>query len=219
MGILVPGRPGPRRDRVWVVAGSWEAEERQGAGRIPVDPAQRIRCGGDARSRSTADGRGAGHRQELPHQEDRRAHHLRQRRPPRRHPRFTPEARGASQALVDLIGRIAARKHATPAQVALAWLLARSPGSCRSPAPVAWSAWTRTSQQPPSNSPPTISVRLRTPPHRSPSRGPVSRTPRANDRPLRGTASRMASLMLASRLDRKLRTVNQGEAGVLVRVQ
>ena len=42
-------------------------------------------------------------------------------------PRFTPEARKANQALVDLLGRIAARKHATPAQVALAWLLAQKP--------------------------------------------------------------------------------------------
>jgi aryl-alcohol dehydrogenase-like predicted oxidoreductase len=42
-------------------------------------------------------------------------------------PRSTPEARNANQALVDLLGRIAARKHATPAQVALAWLLAQKP--------------------------------------------------------------------------------------------
>jgi aryl-alcohol dehydrogenase-like predicted oxidoreductase len=42
-------------------------------------------------------------------------------------PRFTPEARAANQALVELLGRIAARKHATPAQVALAWLLAQRP--------------------------------------------------------------------------------------------
>ena len=55
---------------------------------------------------------------------------------PHRHPRSTPEARSTNQALVDLLGRIAARKHATPAQVALAWRLSpRSPGSCRSPAP------------------------------------------------------------------------------------
>jgi aryl-alcohol dehydrogenase-like predicted oxidoreductase len=40
-------------------------------------------------------------------------------------PRFTAEARKANQALVDLIGSIAARKHATPAQIALAWLLAQ----------------------------------------------------------------------------------------------
>jgi aryl-alcohol dehydrogenase-like predicted oxidoreductase len=42
-------------------------------------------------------------------------------------PRFTPEARKANQALVDLLRRIAARKGATPAQIALAWLLARKP--------------------------------------------------------------------------------------------
>ena len=42
-------------------------------------------------------------------------------------PRFTPEARTANLALVDLLGRIAARKHTTPAQVALAWLLAQKP--------------------------------------------------------------------------------------------
>src|SRR6059058_5836896 len=42
-------------------------------------------------------------------------------------PRFTPEARKANRALVDLLGRIAERKHATPAQIALAWLLARKP--------------------------------------------------------------------------------------------
>ena len=42
-------------------------------------------------------------------------------------PRFTPEARKANQALVDLLGKIAARKQATPAQVALAWLLAQKP--------------------------------------------------------------------------------------------
>jgi aryl-alcohol dehydrogenase-like predicted oxidoreductase len=42
-------------------------------------------------------------------------------------PRFTPEARKANQALVDLLGDIARRKSATPAQVALAWLLAQKP--------------------------------------------------------------------------------------------
>jgi aryl-alcohol dehydrogenase-like predicted oxidoreductase len=42
-------------------------------------------------------------------------------------PRFTPEARKANRALVDLLGRIAGRKQATPAQVALAWLLAQKP--------------------------------------------------------------------------------------------
>ena len=42
-------------------------------------------------------------------------------------PRFTPEARKANQALVDLFGEIAKRKKATPAQIALAWLLAQKP--------------------------------------------------------------------------------------------
>jgi aryl-alcohol dehydrogenase-like predicted oxidoreductase len=40
-------------------------------------------------------------------------------------PRFTPEARKANQALVDLLGKIGGRKKATPAQIALAWLLAQ----------------------------------------------------------------------------------------------
>jgi aryl-alcohol dehydrogenase-like predicted oxidoreductase len=42
-------------------------------------------------------------------------------------PRFSPEARRANQALVDLLGNIAERKKATPAQIALAWLLAQKP--------------------------------------------------------------------------------------------
>src|SRR5574341_2065216 len=42
-------------------------------------------------------------------------------------PRFTPAARKANQALLELLGGIAARKRSTPAQIALAWLLAREP--------------------------------------------------------------------------------------------
>src|SRR5208282_4105359 len=42
-------------------------------------------------------------------------------------PRFTPEALQANQALIDLLGGIARRKNATPAQVALAWLFAQKP--------------------------------------------------------------------------------------------
>jgi aryl-alcohol dehydrogenase-like predicted oxidoreductase len=42
-------------------------------------------------------------------------------------PRFTPEARAANMALVDLLKRIAEGKHVTPAQLALAWLLAQKP--------------------------------------------------------------------------------------------
>ena len=42
-------------------------------------------------------------------------------------PRFTPEARKANHVLVDLLGEIAKQKNATPAQIALAWLLAQKP--------------------------------------------------------------------------------------------
>jgi len=42
-------------------------------------------------------------------------------------PRFTTEARKANQAMVDLLGKIAVQKNATPAQIALAWLLAQKP--------------------------------------------------------------------------------------------
>jgi aryl-alcohol dehydrogenase-like predicted oxidoreductase len=42
-------------------------------------------------------------------------------------PRFTPEARKANQVLVDVLGKIAAQKKATSAQIALAWLLAQKP--------------------------------------------------------------------------------------------
>jgi aryl-alcohol dehydrogenase-like predicted oxidoreductase len=42
-------------------------------------------------------------------------------------PRFTPEARKANQVLVDLLGRIGEQKRASPAQIALAWLLAQKP--------------------------------------------------------------------------------------------
>ena len=42
-------------------------------------------------------------------------------------PRFTPDNRKANQALVDLLAKVAERKKATPAQIALAWLLAQKP--------------------------------------------------------------------------------------------
>jgi aryl-alcohol dehydrogenase-like predicted oxidoreductase len=42
-------------------------------------------------------------------------------------PRFTPEARKSNRVVVDLLGAIATRKNATPAQIALAWLLAQKP--------------------------------------------------------------------------------------------
>jgi aryl-alcohol dehydrogenase-like predicted oxidoreductase len=42
-------------------------------------------------------------------------------------PRFTPQARRANRALVDVLAKLAARLHTTPAQLALAWLLAQQP--------------------------------------------------------------------------------------------
>jgi len=42
-------------------------------------------------------------------------------------PRFAPDARAANMAMVDLLKRIGEGKHATPAQIALAWLLAQKP--------------------------------------------------------------------------------------------
>ena len=44
-----------------------------------------------------------------------------------RNPRFTPEAIKANRVVIDLLERIAAQKGATPAQIALAWLLAQKP--------------------------------------------------------------------------------------------
>ena len=72
------------------------------------------------RSRSSADGRGAGHRlcpysplaRKIDEPTTFDTADLRTAIP-----RFTPEARSASQALVDLLGSIAARKHASPAQI------------------------------------------------------------------------------------------------------
>lgn len=60
-------------------------------------------------------------------------------------PRFTPEAMAANRPLVERLGDVAQRKNATPAQIALAWLLAQSPGSCPSPAPANWSECTKIS--------------------------------------------------------------------------
>ena len=42
-------------------------------------------------------------------------------------PRFTPEALAANQSLLDLLSEVGAEKHATPAQIALSWLLAQKP--------------------------------------------------------------------------------------------
>ena len=67
-------------------------------------------------------------RQRLSHRQDRREHAVRQPATSATpSPRFSAEARKANQALVDLLAKLAAQKHATPAQIALAWLLAQKP--------------------------------------------------------------------------------------------
>ncbi|EUA54644.1 aldo/keto reductase family protein [Mycobacterium xenopi 4042] len=78
-------------------------------------------------------------------------------------PRFAADARAANQAVVDLLDTIAARKNATPGQIALAWLLAQQPWIVPIPAPAAWSASRRTSRQPMSSSPPTTYAKLMMP--------------------------------------------------------
>src|SRR5664279_2465652 len=72
-------------------------------------------------------------------------------------PRFTPEALKANQALIDLLAGIGERKKATPAQIALAWLLAQKPWMVPIPGTTKLHrAWTKTLGQSQSNSRPTI---------------------------------------------------------------
>ena len=116
-------------------------------GRRADDPPRACRPAGDgraervlavdatARTGDPADARGARHRlravqsarQGLPHGRHQRAHELASNDFRASLPRFTPEARKANQALVDLLATIGQRKKATPAQIALAWVLAQKP--------------------------------------------------------------------------------------------
>ena len=66
-------------------------------------------------------------REGFPHREDRRQYEVRQHRLPQQRSRFSPENRRANHALVDLITKFAEQKKVTPAQIALAWLLAKKP--------------------------------------------------------------------------------------------
>jgi len=59
------------------------------------------------------------------HWRNRRGHHVRQQGPAQPGARFAAEARNANLAVVDVLREIAAQKQATPAQIALAWLLAQ----------------------------------------------------------------------------------------------
>ena len=110
-------------------------------------------------------------------------------------PRFSPENRKANQALVELLGRIAERKNATPAQVALAWLLAQKPWIVPIPGTtklhrleenVAAAAVELTDGRPPRHRD------RRLPDHGA--RGPVLRGRAADDQPLEGARLNWARL-------------------------
>ena len=93
-------------------------------------------------------------------------------------PRFTPEARKANQALVDLLRQIAERKKATPAQIALAWLLAQKPWIVPIPGTTKLASPGREHRRGcTSNLRPRICVRSIAPPQRSRSRGPGTPKP------------------------------------------
>jgi len=85
-------------------------------------------------------------------------------------PRFTPEALKANQALIDLLGSIAEQKQVTPAQIALAWLLAQKPWIVPIPGTTKI-VWTKILELSPLNSHLTICVTLITLPPRSQCKG------------------------------------------------
>ena len=66
-------------------------------------------------------------------------------------PRFAPEAMKANQAVVDLLRAVAKKKKATPAQIALAWLLAQKPWIVPIPGTTNSLVWRKTSERPQSN--------------------------------------------------------------------
>jgi len=103
-------------------------------------------------------------------------------------PRFTPEALKANQALIDLLASIGERKKATPAQIALAWLLAQKPWIVPIPGTTKLHRLDETSGQSQSNSRPTICETSRTPLQDHGARRSVPRKAGADDRPLNDPA-------------------------------
>jgi aryl-alcohol dehydrogenase-like predicted oxidoreductase len=85
-------------------------------------------------------------------------------------PRFEAGARAANMAMVDLLKRIAARKNATPAQIAVAWLLAQKPWIVPIPGTRKLERLEKTSAPPRSISPLLMCARSARPRRRSPSR-------------------------------------------------
>ena len=115
-----------------------------------------------------------------PHRGDRREHGVRERRLPQHIPRFDPAAREANRAFVDLLERVAERQGATPAQVALAWLLAQKPWIAPIPGTTKLHRLRRTSPRPTWSSPLTICRRSRPLQRRSSAQG--ARYSEANQR-------------------------------------
>jgi hypothetical protein len=92
-------------------------------------------------------------------------------------PCFDEENRKTSQALVDLLAAIAHRKGTTPAQIALAWLLAQRPWIVPIPGTAGWHGWhgwRRISAPPVSGSPPATWPRSRSPPRPTGCRRPAT---------------------------------------------
>ena len=110
-------------------------------------------------------------------------------------PRFTPEARKANQALVDLLGEIAKRKKATPAQIALAWLLAQKPWIVPIPGTTKLKRLEENiGAASKSNLRQTISVRSKTLRQRSGARSSIPRKAGTNDRTVRSQARKKSEV-------------------------
>ena len=88
-------------------------------------------------------------------------------------PRFTPEALKANQALIDLLGKVAKQKNATPAQIALAWLLAQKPWIVPIPGTTKLNRLEENIGAAAIELTLMIFVRLKKPPRRSKLKGPV----------------------------------------------
>ena len=100
-------------------------------------------------------------------------------------PRFTPEALKANQALIHLLAGIAERKKATPAQIALAWLLAQKPWIVPIPGTTKLAAPGRKHRRGLRRTHARRSrMTSRTPPRRSPCKAPATPKAGADDRPL-----------------------------------
>ena len=130
-------------------------------------------------------------------------------------PRFTPEARKANQALVDLLGEIAARKKATPAQIALAWLLAQKPWIVPIPGTTKLhrleeNIGAARVELTPDDLRDIDARRLQD--HGA--RGPVPRTPRADDRSLNGRHGKQEFRIVDNNIEGKVVVITGASSGL-----